>query len=417
MFEEVNFMRHVAILLSLLVVGSGLVLGAKTLTIIMEEVPDTDVIRELIPEFEAQNPDLKIVIDAMPYEAMRDKILTEFLAPVSSYDIVIVDNPWTDEFAAGGFLVDLTDRVMALEGYDFEDFAKPIRDIGVYKGRIFGLPFYNYALAMIVRQDVFDEAGIPIPTNIADYVKACRQLTNKEEGFYGAAMQAKRGYKIFEEGKNYMYALGADVFDEEGNIVINSHLAKAALHLYIANLEAAAPKGAVNWGFDEAFRLMAAGKAATMITYNWMLPSLNNPEKTGELAGKFSFYEVPGGKAVLGAWYWSIPHNAADIEASWRFISWVTSKAVEKERVILGGAPVRMSVLTDPEVWEKGYGKQYYLTLVKILEDAEPLVRGLHAEEVIETIGLEMNNAAAGIKTVDQALDDAAKAVAEILGG
>jgi len=78
---------------------------------------------------------------------------------------------------------------------------------------------------------------------------------------------------------------------------------------------------------------------------------------------------------------------------------------------------VRMSVLTDPEVWEKGYGKQYYLTLVKILEDAEPLVRGLHAEEVIETIGLEMNNAAAGIKTVDQALDDAAKAVAEILGG
>lgn len=408
-------MRRIVVLFGLMVMGSWLAFGAKTLTIIMEEVPDTDVIRELIPEFEAQNPDLKVVIDAMPYEAMRDKILTEFMAPVSSYDIIIVDNPWADEFAAGGFLVDLTDRVKALNGYDFEDFAAPIRDIGVYKGRIFGLPFYNYALALIVRQDIFDERGIPVPTNIADYVKVCRELTDKKAGFYGAAMQAKRGYKIFEEGKNYMYALGADVFDAEGNIVINSHLAKAALHLYIANLQAAAPKGAVNWGFDEAFRLMASGKAATMITYNWMLPSLNNPEKTGNLAGKFAFYEVPGGKAVLGAWYWAIPHNAADVDASWRFISWVTSKEIEKKRVILGGAPVRMSVLNDPEVWEKGYGKQYYLTLVKILEDAEPLVRGLHAEEIIQAIGLEMNNAAAGIKTVDQALDDAAKAIAEIL--
>lgn len=183
--------------MSMLLVVLGLALAwGRTLTIIMEEVPDTDVIRQLIPEFEAQNPDLKIVIDAMPYEAMRDKILTEFLAPVSSYDIIIVDNPWTDEFAAGDFLVDLTDRVKALEGYDFEDFAKPIREIGVYKGHIFGLPFYNYALAMIIRQDIFDKLGIPVPTNIADYVKVCRELTNKEAGFYGAAMQAKRGYKI-----------------------------------------------------------------------------------------------------------------------------------------------------------------------------------------------------------------------------
>lgn len=390
--------------------------GATTLRILMEDVPDTLYVRQLVPEFEAANPDLKVIIEAIPYEAMLDKLLTEFAAPTSAYDVIIVDNPWTDAFAIAGYVEPLDERIANTPGYDFDDFVKSIAEIAVYNGKIYGVPFYNYAVGLIVRQDIFDEAGLAIPTNIADFVKVCAALTDKERGFYGAAMMAQRGYKIFEEGKNYMYALGANVFDKEGNIVINSHLAKAALHLYIANLELAAPKGAINWGFDEAYRLMAAGKAATMITYNWMLPRLNKPENTGELAGKFKLYEVPGGKAVLGAWYWAIPHNAKDKDASWRFVAWVSSKETQKKTAILGGAPVRWSVLEDPEVWEKGYGEDYYKTVIKILEDAEPLVRGIHAEEIIEIIGLEMNNAAAGIKSVDQALDDAAEAIRRIIG-
>ena len=33
---------------------------------------------------------------------------------------------------------------------------------------------------------------------------------------------------------------------------------------------------------------MASGESATMISYNWMLPSLNDPKgQSGDLAGKF----------------------------------------------------------------------------------------------------------------------------------
>ncbi|HIC89202.1 MAG TPA: extracellular solute-binding protein, partial [Anaerolineae bacterium] len=128
-----------------------------TLTIIMEEVPDTDVVQKLIPEFQKENPDIEVVIDAMPYDAMRDKILTSFLASTAVYDIIIVDNPWMDEFGLAGFLEPLDDRIAAIPGYDFEDFTGPLRDIGVVEGKIYGIPFYNYALALIVRQDLFDD--------------------------------------------------------------------------------------------------------------------------------------------------------------------------------------------------------------------------------------------------------------------
>jgi len=395
----------------------------------MEEVPDTDVVQKLIPEFQKENPDIEVVIDAMPYDAMRDKILTSFLASTAVYDIIIVDNPWMDEFGLAGFLEPLDDRIAAIPGYDFEDFTGPLRDIGVVEGKIYGIPFYNYALALIVRQDLFDDPAyqqaykdqfgkdLAVPTTLEDYVQVAKFFTKQSDGkIYGAAMQPQRGYKVFEEWKNWLYAAGGNLMDEQGNVILDSPEAAKALSLYIETYKEAAPPNSLNWGFDEALRSMASGQAATMLSYNWMLPTLNNPEgPAGDLAGKFALYEVPGGKAVLGAWHWAIPHNAANKDASWKFISWLTSKAIDKQRVILGGAPVRTSVMNDPEVWEKGFGQQYYKTVLKILEDAEPLTRGTHAEEVIQVVGTELNAAVAGEKSVEQALKDAADQVRKIV--
>ncbi|GBD08514.1 putative ABC transporter-binding protein [Candidatus Thermoflexus japonica] len=401
-----------------------------TLTIIMEQVPDTDVIRKLLPDFEKENPGIKVVIDAMPYDAMRDKILASFMAPKATYDVIIVDNPWMDEFVAGNFLEPLDDRIRGVPDYDFEDFVKPVRDIGVVGSKIYGIPFYNYAVGLIVRQDLFDDPayrdayqkkyGKPLapPTTLEDYVRIAQFFKEQSGGkIYGAAMQPQRGYKVFEEWKNWLYAAGGNLLDDQGKVILDRPEAVRALELYIEMYKTAAPPNSLNWGFDEALRSMAAGEAATMMSYNWMLPTLNNPQgPAGNLAGKFALYEVPGGKAVLGAWHWAIPRNAPNKDASWRFISWVTSKRIEKQRVILGGAPVRVSAMKDPEVWQKGFGQSYYETVLKILEDAEPLARGPKAEEIIQVVGTELNAAVAGEKTAEQALRDAAAQVRRILG-
>ncbi len=404
--------------------------GPITLTIIMEQVPDTDVIRKMLPDFERENPGIKVVIDAMPYDAMRDKILASFMAPKATYDVIIVDNPWMDEFVAGNFLEPLDERIKAIPDYDFEDFVRPVREIGVVGGKIYGIPFYNYAVGLIVRQDLFNDPAyqdayqkrymksLAPPTTLEDYVRIAQFFKEQSGGkIYGVAMQPQRGYKIFEEWKNWLYAAGGDLLDEQGHVIIDRPEAVRALELYITMYKTAAPPNSLNWGFDEALRSMAAGEAAMMMSYNWMLPTLNNPQgPAGALAGKFALYEVPGGKAVLGAWHWAIPRNAPNKDASWRFISWITSKRMEKQRVILGGAPVRVSAMKDPEVWQKGFGQSYYETVLKILEDAEPLARGPKAEEIIQVVGTELNAAVAGEKTAEQALKDAAAQVRRILG-
>jgi multiple sugar transport system substrate-binding protein len=386
-----------------------------TLTIIIEQVPDYDIVAELTKKFEAENPNIKIVFDAMPYDAMRDKILTSFLAPQGTYDIIIVDNPWMDEFPAAGFLTELNDYIAKTPDYNFEDFIGPIRELTTHDGKITAVPYLNYAVGLIVRQDLFDDQAmkdkfqakynkpLAVPTTPEDYVEVGKFF--KENGIAGAAMQPQRGYKINEEWKNWLYAEGGDVMDANGKATANSEAAKKALELYIDMYKNAAPPNSMNWGFDDALRSMASGESATMISYNWMLPSLNKVGgQSGNLAGKFQLYPVPGGKAVLGAWYWAIPKNSKNPDAAWKYLAWLTSPAIDKERTAMGGGVIRTSTTNDPTVWEKGFGEYFYKTVNTILSNSEPLARGVHADEISIEVGNLLNSAVSGEMTIEQAL-------------
>jgi ABC-type glycerol-3-phosphate transport system substrate-binding protein len=154
---------------------------------------------------------------------------------------------------------------------------------------------------------------------------------------------------------------------------------------------------------------VSSDRAAQLINYNWILPTLNKERDRHAIA------EVPGGKAVLGAWYWGIPANSAVKDAAWSFVSWIGAKEREKQRVIRGGAPVRSSVLDDSEVWEQGFGEDYYKTVKSALEDAAPLANGKNAEEMITVVGEELNAAVAGQKSVDEAITAAARRAQETL--
>jgi ABC-type glycerol-3-phosphate transport system substrate-binding protein len=390
--------------------GAGTTDPAKvkgTVRVIMEEVPDTDVVQEMLPAFNREYPGVDIKIEALPYDQMRDKIVSSFLAPDPTYDLIAVDNPWMTDFAKGGFLEPLDDRIAAKAGYEADDFSKPLRDIADVDGKAYAVPFYNYALALVYRTDLYEKAGLTPPKTL-DELKADAVKLNAD-GRSGIAMQPQKGYKIFEEWGNYLLAAGGSIQDESGKVTLDSPEARQALQTYIDIYKTSAPKNSLNWGFDEAIRSVSSDKSAQLISYNWTLPTVKESGKP------FSIAEVPGGRAILGAWYWGVPKNSATKDAAWSFVSWLTSKEHEKERVIKGGAPVRNSALDDPEVWRNGLGEEYYKTVKSILEDAAPLADGPNAEEMINVVGAELNAAVAGQKGVDEAIATAAKNAQEVL--
>jgi multiple sugar transport system substrate-binding protein len=376
--------------------GAAAGAASGTVRVLMEGVPDTDIVSGLLADFNAEYPDVKVEIETASYDQMRDKYVASFTAAEPSYDLAILDNPWVGDFAKAGFVQPLDDLIAATDGYDYADFTAPLRAIGESDGKVYGVPFYNYALGLIYRSDLVTAE----PASLDELAATAKSLTTADRA--GIAMQPQKGYKAFEEWGNYLFAAGGSLYTD-GKVKLTTPEAKKALETYIAMYKSSAPKDSLNWGFDDALRSVSSDKSAMMVSYNWMLPTLNNPDgDSGALAGKFKLATMPGGKQVLGSWHWAIPTNSKASEAAWAFVSWISSKAGEAKRVTAGGAPTRTSVFSDAGATAKD--PAYFATIAKILSNAEPLCQGANCDEMINAVGTELNAAFAGEKSVDDAL-------------
>jgi ABC-type glycerol-3-phosphate transport system substrate-binding protein len=384
-----------------------------TVRILMENVPDTDIVKAMVPEFNKEYPNVKVDIETLTYDQMRDKLVSSFQSSSPTYDLIIVDNPWMVDFAKANFLQPLDSRIDGTPDYDDADFFPSLTEIATVDGVKYGVPFYNYALGYLYNTDDLTEAKLQVPTTLDELVSTSKALKVGDRA--GIAMQPQRGYKIFEEWGNWLFAAGGSIYDDNGKPTLNTPQAKQALAAYIDTYKTAAPANSLNWAFDEAFRSVSSGQAASMISYNWNLPALNEPG-SGPSAGKYKLAPIPGDKQVLGSWSWAIPANSGSSDAAWAFTAWLTSKAHDVERTEKGGAAIRQSTLKDPAVLNSPLGADYFKTVEKLLADAAPLSQGPSGEEMIQAVGTELNEAVAGTKSVDDALA-AAQAAAEKIQG
>jgi ABC-type glycerol-3-phosphate transport system substrate-binding protein len=67
-------------------------------------------------------------------------------------------------------------------------------------------------------------------------------------------------------------------------------------------------------------------------------------------------------------------------------------------------------------VRSKGLGEGYFTALNEILANSEPIAQGANAEQLIQEVGTQLNEAVIGAKSIDQALADAQTAAEEISG-
>jgi len=375
---------------------------AKTsINILMEDVPDTKCVIDRLSEFEAETG-IKVNVESVNYSSMHEKILTQMLSSTNAYDVIVVDCYWVGEFAAAGWMEPL-DKYIADNKFDTSVYVPSMMEmVGQVDGTTYMLPFYNYMLSLIYRTDVWAEYGMEIPATMEEYVEACKKITAQSGGaMAGAVMQGLRPDPIAMEWCNYLFSCGGDFYDEAGNVAINSPEAVKALELYVDNMQNAAPAGAPGFGFDEAFNVIAQGNAASYVTYNWMLPRLENKEESS-VAGLCDITPMPGGVSLNAGWGWAIPHNAADKETSWKFLQWVESFETAKARAMAGGSPTRSDVMSDAEV----LAACPYLDTVNTIMASSKMIPVIEdAPQLIEVLGRELSEAVTGSKTAQEALD------------
>jgi multiple sugar transport system substrate-binding protein len=78
---------------------------------------------------------------------------------------------------------------------------------------------------------VLTQRVCPVPTTLDELVTVSKALTTGDQT--GLAMQPQRGYKIFEEWANFLFAAGGTIYNEDGSGALDSAEAQAALEAYI----------------------------------------------------------------------------------------------------------------------------------------------------------------------------------------
>lgn len=385
-----------------------------TINIMLEGVPDTEFVQELLPEFEEETG-MTVNLEVLNYALMHEKLVPQLTAPEGqgSYDVIVVDNYWVAEFVNANWLMELDDRLASSETISLDDYLPSmVNMVGVLNGEAYMVPFYNYAMALIYC-DVPEVEGLvsEIPNAIPEYVELTKELTDADSGFYGASMMGLRPDPITMEWLNYLYSMGGLIYDEDWNVVVNSPEGVEALTHYVDAMQNAAPAGAPAYGFDEAFSEVAQGKAFSYITFNWMLPQLNDPEKS-QVVDMCQVTRVPGGKGLLGGWGWAIPNSSPNPDAAWAFIEWVESFPVAKARALAGGAPARADVFDDPDVLA---AYPHYTEVKQIVGEAIEFPILSRSPQVVEVLGRVLSEAVTGSKTPQEALDEAATELAELV--
>ena len=411
-----------------LALASGLsgTASAETVNILMEGVPDTEYVKTLLPEFK-QATGIDVNLEVVNYAEMHTKLVPQLLAPKGSYSAIVVDFYWVGEFTKAGWLQPLDDRIAA-DKIDTSVYVPKLLDlVGTVDGVTYMLPFYNYAMGLLYRTDLLDDEknkadfkakyamDLAPPKTWDEYLKQVEFFT--KDGMHGVVNQGLRPDPIAMEWSNYLFANGGEYHDDNWNATLNNEAGIKAVEQYTTNVNKYGPLGSASFSFDEAFNVMAQGKAYSYITYNFFRAGIDDPSKS-TVVGKVEIMPVPGptpdrGGSLNGAWGWAIPKSSPNPDVAWTFLKWVASKEIAKKRALQGGSPTRTDVFDDPDVNAK---YPYAQAMKQMLLTSHNFPVFTYTPQLVEVLGRELSLAVAGeakpadaLATVEKEMNELAK--------
>jgi len=312
-----------------------------------------------VETFNEQNPKLEAILLELPENAdiQREQQIQRLRAESSECDVLGMDVIWTAEYAASGWLYDLTPVVDA----DESEFIPSTVETAEYEGKKWAIPFNTNAGFLFYRTD---EVPKPPSTWEAVYKDA------KEKN--GLVYQGERYEGLTVNFLELLYSAGGKVLSDDGESVeIDSPETREALEFMAEGVkDGAVPKAVTTYEEESSRRAFEAGNATFM--RNW--PYAYALGKESNIANDFEVAKFPGfggneGAGVVGGYNLGISAYTDNPNGSLAFAEYLVTEPVQKEMFIKATLPaVATAVYKDPEV-----KKQIPFTeeLLKAVEQAQ----------------------------------------------
>jgi multiple sugar transport system substrate-binding protein len=143
-----------------------------------------EVVGELVRDFEAQNPGIRVDVQQIPWSAAHEKLLTAHVGR-STPDVAQLGNTWVPEFAALRAIEPLSEWIASSNAVRDTAFFPGIWDTNVIDGVPYGIPWYVDTRALFYRRDLLARAGYSeMPKTWAEWRRAMQAIKRLDPSHY-----------------------------------------------------------------------------------------------------------------------------------------------------------------------------------------------------------------------------------------
>ena len=309
-------------------------------------------VRNMTADFEAANPDIKVNLEFVPYEALHDKIVAAQGAGSGGYDVALFDVIWPAEFATKGFLKDVTDKVPAdLNDQIFDGAWTTV----LYDGKKYGMPWILDTKYLFYNTDILEKAGIAGPpkswNELVEQAKIIKDKGLLEHPIVGSWSQSEAmicDYALLTSAFGGSFLTDGKPSFQSGGSLQAVEFMKKTLDDGLTN------PASLEYLEEDVRRVFSNGEAAFALNWTYMNALANDP-KESKVAGKVGIVPAPGVEgvstvsAVNGSMGLGITSTSQNPDAAWKFITFLTSKATQEKYAKLS-LPIWKASYTEPAV-------------------------------------------------------------------
>jgi multiple sugar transport system substrate-binding protein len=402
-----------------------------TLTAIVAEPKERwdALFADALAKLREKHPDMTINVDyrVLPYADTRKQILTA-MAGKTPLDLISVDQIWLGEFAQGGFLSDLTDFTNSWNRSS--EWYKTNWDGGMYNGKVYGIWAWTDVRAMWYWKDVLNQSGVnPESLSTWDgYLAASKKIEDSTKGKGIEAMHLVGASHSPDMWYPYLWMQGGEIVKQKtghhGNgtywfPAYNSTEGVKALE-FLKNQVNAGIKPQINHFWGQEF---ADKKFAVMLEGSWLLGHFNSTEwnTLDKNVGMIPMFPVPKSgdtsATMMGGWMLGIPQTSTNKALSWELLSImvqpdVLAPMLEKYAYLPTQKPIAEGQYSD----HLAKTIPYYKELISMLSIGHSRPSISEYPQIADNIRQAIDEVYLGVKEPKQALDDAARKSAEVLG-
>lgn len=314
--------------------------GQTEITFTVWDYSTTDYWAVLVEAFEKENPDIKVKVTDIGGTDYDTKIPVLLSSGDTSDVITIKSMPIYTSLVEKNQLMPLDDMV-ASSGLDMSPYCGSDEGIKI-DGKLYGLPFRNDYYLLYYNKTIFDNAGVPYPSNDMtweEYRELAKQLTSGEgnDKIYGSYLHTWPGS---------LYRWGMDA--EHGMSDGNYEFLKPVYELFLGMQNE--DQTAMDYGTLKTGNIHYSGpfykeQVAMEPMGTWFANMIINTKKKGETNVQWGVAKAPHFEgqdpnvAVSNPTPIAINKNAAHPEEAWRFVEFLCSEPGADILASLGTLP------------------------------------------------------------------------------